>query len=134
MVTRLNLVDMGQISVKLPDTRIDELDREAEANGFASRADLVREAIDSRNESSEDERELQETVDDLRSQLDDLRRENDRLRRERRQILEQRNENQQLVRFAEQQQTVLERREERKSRPIWSRAYRYIFGNSISSL
>jgi Arc/MetJ-type ribon-helix-helix transcriptional regulator len=132
MVTRLNLIDMGQISVKLADDRIDELDREAETNGFASRADLVREAIDSRNESSEDERELQETVDDLRSQLDDLRRENDRLRRERRQILEQRNENQQLVRFAEQQRTVLERKEERRSKPLWSRAFRFVFGGKVT--
>ena len=57
-----------------------------------------------------------------------LRREVERLNRERRQLLEQREENQQLARFAEEQQSVLERQEARRSRPIWTRAYRLVFG------
>lgn len=105
---------MQQITVRLPEELIGELDDEAENGHYDSRADRVRDVLESRTE------------------VDELRQEVDRLRRERRQILEQREENQELVRFAEQQKTVLERQEARKARPIWSRAYRYIFGNSIS--
>lgn len=122
---------MGQISVKLDDSRIAELDREAEADGFASRADLVREAIESRGEMSEHERKMQDQLDELRSQLADLREENERLQRERRQILEQREENRELVAFADQQQSILERQEARRARPVWARAIRWVIGERI---
>jgi len=105
---------MQQITVRLSEDLIAELDSEAENGDYDSRADRIRDVLESRGE-----------VDELQTEVE-------RLQRERRQILEQRSENQELVRFAEQQQTVLERQEARRSRPIWTRAYKYVFGESIA--
>ena len=107
---------MGQISIRMSDDRIESLDRDAEDNGL-TRAEFVRDLLESRNEPSETQAELEEcraTVGELRSQLDELQTEVERLHRERRQLLEQREENQELVKFAQEQRSVVRSREERE--------------------
>jgi predicted nucleic acid-binding Zn-ribbon protein len=132
---------MRQISVKLDESTIDSLDREADEQN-TSRANLVRELIQTRNDSGELEEQLQditETLQDTRDELEaqqreyerqlaDAQQENERLQRERRQILEQREQNRELVAFADQQQSILERQEARRARPVWSRAFRWVIG------
>ena len=108
---------MGQISIRMSDERIERLDREADDRGL-TRAELVRDILESRNEPSETQTKLEEcrsTVDDFRSKVDELQTEVDRLNRERRQLLEQRQENQELVKFAKEQRSVVsqQREEER---------------------
>jgi Arc/MetJ-type ribon-helix-helix transcriptional regulator len=104
---------MDQITIRLPEGLIAELDDEAKNGQYDSRAERIRDVLESRTE------------------VDELRQEVKRLRRERRQILEQRTENQELVSFADQQRSVLERQEARRFRPIWTRAFRWIIGESI---
>jgi len=63
---------------------------------------------------------------------EELRQEVDRLNRERRQLLEQRDENQELVEFASETRSVLERREQRseiiRTAPVWRRALWWVLG------
>jgi Arc/MetJ-type ribon-helix-helix transcriptional regulator len=56
-----------------------------------------------------------EKVNQLESELE-------RCWRARRQLLEQCEENQEPVRYAEQRRTAIERREERRDAPVWTRA------------
>jgi len=103
---------MQQITVRLPEELIGELDDEAENGHYDSRAERIRDVLESR------------------SDVDELQQEVDRLRRERRQILEQRTENQELVAFADQRRSMLERREARHNAPLWTRAKWFVFGRS----
>ena len=135
---------MRQISVKLDESTVESLDREADEQN-TSRANLVRGLIQTRNDSGELEEQLQDITETLHEtkqelevqqreyerQLADLRKENERLQRERRQILEQREENRELVAFADQQQSILERQEARRARPVWARAIRWVIGERI---
>ena len=59
--------------------------------------------------------------------------ENERLHRERRQLLEQREENQDLVRYVEEERAIQQRREARRDAPLWRRARWYVFGRSDDS-
>lgn len=63
---------------------------------------------------------------------EELRQEVERLNRERRQLLEQRDENQELVEFASETISVLKRREDRseiiRTAPVWRRALWWVFG------
>lgn len=70
-------------------------------------------------------------------EYDELERENERLHRERRQILDQRDEHQELVAYVEEERELQRRREEREQRreqrrnaPVWRRAKRWIFSHS----
>jgi Arc/MetJ-type ribon-helix-helix transcriptional regulator len=103
---------MDQITIRLPEGLIAELDDEAKNGQYDSRAERIRDVLESRTE------------------VDELRQEVERLRRERRQILEQRTENQDLVAFADQRRSMLERREARLDAPLWRRAKWFVFGRS----
>jgi len=81
---------------------------------YESKSEAVREFIDSG-----------ETIEDLRREVE-------RLNRERRQLLEQRKENDELVAFASETKSVLERREHRsetrRTAPVWRRALWWVIG------
>lgn len=108
---------MQQITVRLPEKLIGELDDEAENGHYDSRAERIRDILESR------------------SDVDELQQEVDRLRRERRQILEQRTENQELVAFASERRSMLEAdrrlRNLRRAAPIWRKVWWSIFGEPI---
>ena len=61
-------------------------------------------------------------------EADDLERENDRLHRERRQLLDQREERNELVRYAEDQREQEQRVRERRQQPAWTRAWWWLTG------
>lgn len=86
-----------------------------------NRSDAMRKIIDRYNE-----------IPELQERIDELETENERLNRERRQLLEQRDENDELIDFAGETKSVLERREARKeairTAPVWRRALWWLVG------
>ena len=77
---------MRQTAIRLPETMIEALDREADSKGV-TRAEHMRSILESRSETEE------------------LRRRVERLEREKRMILEQREENQELMRHVDAERT-----------------------------
>lgn len=80
--------DMEQITVRVPEDTLQELDEAAEES-WRTRAELIRDELMSREDASEVER--------LQGEVNGLSEEIERVRREKRLILEQRDENAQLV-------------------------------------
>ena len=97
---------MQQITLRIREDTLEALDEEAEERGV-SRSEHIRDILDSRDD-----------VEDLRTEVE-------RLRREKRQILEQREEATELVRYVEDE---LERRERRDTAPVWTRARWWLLG------
>lgn len=118
---------MKPITVRLSPQTVDELDNEADEREL-SRAEYVRELIRTRDESEEIQDEYEAELDRLRSELDKMRTENDRLRREKRQVLDVREENNELVRFAEAERDRRNQEQEIKSAPAWRRAKYWLLG------
>ena len=58
----------------------------------------------------------------------ELEQEVERLNRERRQLLDQRGEHQELVRYAEDQRESEQRARERRTKPAWTRAWWWLTG------
>ena len=134
--------DMAQISLRLDDDLLEALESEAD-NRDVPRSKHIRDTLESRERRRELERELERIrdelaaareqtadVEELTEQVEELERENERLQRERRQLLEQREEHTELVRYAEQQRSVLERQEKRHDAPVWRRAKWWVLGRS----
>jgi acetyl-CoA carboxylase alpha subunit len=84
---------------------------------------------------SELEEEVEAKMEEVERNRDkevaDLQQEIDRLNRERRQLLEQREENKELARWAEDQRTAAHRH---RSRPVWRRAWTWVFGDPDDAL
>ena len=60
--------------------------------------------------------------------VSELQQENERLHRERRQLLDQREERNELVRYAEGQREQDQRTRERRQQPVWTRAWWWLTG------
>ena len=106
---------MPRLTITVTEEQSELLDELSSDGGrYESKSEAVRSFI----ESGED--------------TEELRREVERLNRERRQLLEQREENQELVEFASETRSVLERREYRselkRTAPVWRRALWWVFG------
>ena len=67
-------------------------------------------------------------------EADDLERENDRLHRERRQLLDQREERNELVQYAEGQRNQDQRARKRRTKPVWTRTWWWITGEPLDSI
>ena len=65
-------------------------------------------------------------------EADDLKQENERLHRERRQLLDQRKERNELVRYAEDQRDQEQRARDRRQQPAWTRAWWWLIGEPDS--
>ena len=76
---------MTRLTVRLSDSHSDELERLVEDGQYDHKSEALLGLLDER--------------DQLASEVQDLRRENERLHQERRQILEQREEHSELVRY-----------------------------------
>ena len=63
--------------------------------------------------------------------IEELEREDDCLHRERRQLLAERDEKKELARWAEDRRTVARRH---RSRPVWRRAWTWVFGDPDDTL
>ena len=106
---------MPRLTITVTEEQSELLDELSGDDGpYESKSEAVRSFIES-GETSEE-----------------LRQEVDRLNRERRQLLEQRDENQELVEFASETRSVLERREQRseiiRTAPVWRRALWWFLG------
>lgn len=60
--------------------------------------------------------------------VSEVEEENERLRRERRQLLEQRDEHTDLVRWGESEREREQRRQEKEEQPVWRRAKWWVLG------
>lgn len=87
-------------------------------DGVESQSEAVRECISRYAD-------LQQRDEELQQQVADLQQEVERLRNEKRTLIAQREENQELVRFVEDE---MERREQRDTAPIWTRARWWVLG------
>lgn len=103
--------DMEQITLRIQEDVLEDVEAEAEGSN-QSRAEYLREVIESRNESEKlrDEyeekaeqlrTEFESEVDELEAKVNELQTELDRVHREKRQVLDQREENQELKRYVE---------------------------------
>lgn len=108
-----------------------------------SRSEAVRECIEAYEQVSKLEAEVSERVEELRTEYEgriskyegritELEQEVERQQRERRQLLEQREENGDLVRFAKEQRSVVRQREDRERRHseanLFRRAWWFVAG------
>jgi Arc/MetJ-type ribon-helix-helix transcriptional regulator len=101
---------MPRLSITLTDEQNDRIEELVESGEYSSKNAVVQDWL-SRGEK----------VNQLESELE-------RCRRARRQLLEQREENKELVRYAESEREAAERREDRQSAPAWRRAKWWLFG------
>lgn len=104
---------------------------------YDSKAEAVRAIVREDREGTGDEpevirQEYEEKLAELKvaknERIDELEQEIDRLNRERRQLLEQREENQELVKFAEEQRSLVSEQRARQNAPVWRRAKWWVFG------
>ena len=117
------------------DTYLAEL--AGEGGKYDSKAEAVRAIVREDRERTGDEpeavrQEYKKKIADLKAakneRVDELEQEIDRLNRERRQLLEQREENQELVKFAEEQRSLVSEQRDRQNAPVWRRAKWWVFG------
>jgi metal-responsive CopG/Arc/MetJ family transcriptional regulator len=107
------VVRKEKISVTLDPTVVGELsDRVGEE--YESRSEAVEDLLTTAFSVDEREHEYEERIAELEREVE-------RLNRERRQLLEQREENQELVRFAESQRELAEYERERQKRGVFTR-------------
>lgn len=103
---------MPRLTVTITEEQAALLDeRTGDGGEYESKSEAVRDFIQSGEE-------LQNRVDELETEVE-------RLRNEKRTILSQREENQELVRFVEDE---MERREQRDTAPVWTRAKWWVLG------
>lgn len=118
---------MEQFAFRVPEETLDAVDAYADEKGL-TRSEAGRElvAYALENESSTDENVRQRA--EYERQIEELERELERAHRERRQIVEQRQENKELVRYAETQREAEQRRRKRRDAPVWRRAWHWVVG------
>ena len=106
---------MPRITVSLSDEQAERIEELAGDDGpYSSKSEVMRYFI----------RRSQEA--------DDLERENERLHRERRQLLDQREERNELVRYAEDQREQEQRTQNRREKPVWTRMRWWVLGEPSS--
>ena len=100
---------MAQITLRLGEDLLDELDAEADEHGV-SRSEHIRDTLASRHEHEPNTDELQRVRAEYEDRIAGLEAELERAKRERRQLLEQREEHSDLVAVVEREQSLAERR------------------------
>jgi vacuolar-type H+-ATPase subunit I/STV1 len=108
---------MKQITVRLKEETIEELENEADEAGV-SRSEHIRDVIASRGEHEAE-------VERMREEVDDFRREVDRLRNEKRALIDDREERAELVEYVEREKSL---QEERLEASAVERAKWWLFG------
>jgi Arc/MetJ-type ribon-helix-helix transcriptional regulator len=109
---------MKRVSVKLDEARVNELDEIASDDGV-SRSEVIRTLLDDALNTHDDE------VNKLREKIDELETELERVHREKRQILEQREENTELVKYVEEERSLSR---QKAQAGIATRAKWWLFG------
>lgn len=107
----VDVSNMARVSASISDEQAARIEDLAGPDGsYDSKSEVIRDCISAYN------------------RVEEVERENDRLRRERRQLLEQREEHNDLVRYAEDQQEQEQRAREKEEQPVWTRATWWFFG------
>ena len=101
---------MPRLSITLTDEQNERVEELVENGEYSSKNAVVQDWL-----------ERAEKVNQLESDLE-------RCRRARRQLLEQRDENKELVQYAQNERDAAERREERSRAPAWRRAKWWLLG------
>lgn len=99
---------MAQITLRLGEDLLDELDEEADEHGV-SRSEHIRNTLASRHEHDPDTDELQRVREEHAEEVAELETTIERLRNEKSTILEQRKEHRELVRATESRETRADR-------------------------
>lgn len=106
---------MPRLTITVTDEQATLLEELSEDDGqYESKSAAVRDFIESGERVSELEREVE------------------RLNRERRQLLEQREEHGELVRYAEDQREQEQRTQQRREKPVWTRMRWWVLGEPSS--
>ena len=106
---------MPRITVSVSDEQAERIEELAGEDGpYSSKSEVMRHFIQRSQEA------------------DDLERENERLHRERRQLLDQREERNELVRYAEDQREQEQRVQNRREKPVWTRVRWWVLGEPSS--
>lgn len=126
---------MRRTTISITDEQGEFLDELTADDGpYESVSEAVREFIHQYERGAKleqaNERIKQERIGEYEDRIADLERENERLHRERRQLLEQREEHQELVRHVEDERKDREHRRERSNAPVWRRAKWWVFGRA----
>jgi DNA repair exonuclease SbcCD ATPase subunit len=108
---------MQQITVKIPNDIDELLSNVAEEEFDGNRSKAVRELLRRGTEYKDLEREYEQTE----ARIEDLRRQLQQANAGERDIDE-------IVTYVEEERAVQQRREERQSAPVWTRARRWLFG------
>jgi len=103
---------MNPIASRVPEDVDADIEAYADENGV-SKSDAIREVL---KRGLEYER---------------LQSENERLRNEKRTLINQREEHGELVEYVEEERTIRQRREKRRSAPVWRRAWRWVAGYDV---
>lgn len=114
---------MEQITVRLPEGAIEELEEEAD-EADVSRSERIREVVESRDEHEAEVKRLREEVDGLRTEVE-------RLRNEKRALIDDREERADLVEYVEEEKELREMEREAQSAPVWTRAKWWIVGRDV---
>ncbi|WP_227778318.1 ribbon-helix-helix domain-containing protein [Haladaptatus pallidirubidus] len=127
------MITMPRISITVPDELDEYLNQQSSESGdFDSKSEMVRESIRSMKDGDDGvdelERELEEQQSHYEDEIDKLETVVERLENEKRTILSQREENQELVKWAKEEQSLQRRREERQTAPVWKRAKWWLTG------
>lgn len=93
---------MQRITVSLEPEQIDRLDELQNEHNIDSRSAAIRRLFDEYDD-------LQAEYEELKSEYEELETDLERARRERRQLLEQREEHQELARYVEDERTIEQR-------------------------
>jgi Arc/MetJ-type ribon-helix-helix transcriptional regulator len=126
---------MRRTTVSITDEQGELLDKSTADDGpYESVSEAVREFIHQYERAAKleqaNERIKQERIGEYEDRIADLERENERLQREHRQLLEQREEHQELVRHVEDERKERDHRREHRNAPVWRRAKWWMFGRS----
>jgi len=104
---------MRTVTLKMDEDLVKALDAEAEEQNYSSRSGYIRDVLKSRNSTDKHDEITEEYESKIREYEDDiaeLEREVERQQRERRQLLEVRDEHQELVEVVQDEQSLAQRR------------------------
>ena len=101
---------MPRLTVTLSEKRAEKVAKMAESDEYESKSAVINHLIS----KGEDAAEIQS--------------ENERLQREKRTLIEQREDNRELVAWAEDHRSLLEDEYERRNAPLWKRLQWFVYG------
>lgn len=113
---------MPRVTVNISEDLLNKIE-EYRKKEYENRSEKVRDLL-------KDGLNYEETVGEFEEQIRELEEKIDRLENEKRKLIEQREENQELVKFVEEQKSVIQQEKEIKNKPVWKRARYWVLGRN----